>query len=107
MVQNGQSEEQQTVQAEKKGPGRPKGSKNKKTLEREKEQQNQQETEKRRPGRPKGSKNKNTNSTNKNGGKKRGRPLGSKDSVKRKRRSDAKTPPTSDVSEDKNPSENT
>ena len=36
VVQNGKSEEQPTVQAEKKGPGRPKGSKNKKTLEREK-----------------------------------------------------------------------
>ena len=106
VIQSDQSQEQPTVQKEKRGPGRPKGSKNKKTLEREKEQQNQQETERRRPGRPKGSKNRNTNSTDKNEGKKRGRPPGSKDSVKRKRRSDAKTSPKPDVSEDKNPSKN-
>ena len=47
----------------KRGRGRPKGSKNKKTLEREKLMQQQQELEqpvKRKPGRPKGSKNKKT-----------------------------------------------
>ena len=42
----------------KRKPGRPKGSKNKKTLEREARQLQEQQTVKRKPGRPKGSKNK-------------------------------------------------
>ena len=48
---------------EKRGPGRPKGSKNKKTLEREAQARAEGTTEakpKRGPGRPKGSKNKKT-----------------------------------------------
>lgn len=44
--------------APKRGPGRPKGSKNKKTLEREALQQTIVPVPKRKPGRPKGSKNK-------------------------------------------------
>lgn len=46
--------------AQKRGPGRPKGSKNKKTLERETMQATSGATKKRGPGRPKGSKNKKT-----------------------------------------------
>ena len=49
--------------APKRGPGRPKGSKNKKTLEREQaEAAAKKQEEKRGPGRPKGSKNKATES---------------------------------------------
>lgn len=44
----------------KRKPGRPKGSKNKKTLEREAMQANSPEPPKRKPGRPKGSKNRKT-----------------------------------------------
>ena len=70
---------------------RPKGSKNKKTLEREKEAQKQAEQgieppPKRPRGRPVGSKTKNRDTS-----KKLGRPVGSKDKVTRKRRSNAKT----------------
>lgn len=43
--------------APKRGPGRPKGSKNKKTLERESGQQAADQPSRRKPGRPKGSKN--------------------------------------------------
>ncbi|MDT3662623.1 MAG: hypothetical protein ROM54_03775, partial [Anaerobiospirillum sp.] len=48
------------AQAVKRGPGRPKGSKNKKTLEREQAEATAKQEEKRGPGRPKGSKNKKT-----------------------------------------------
>lgn len=61
----------------KRGPGRPKGSKNKKTLEREAIQQTSEPLIKRGPGRPKGSKNKNKITEPKRG---RGRPR--KDSTK-------------------------
>ena len=46
--------------AQKRGRGRPKGSKNKKTLEREAMEAASGITKKRGPGRPKGSKNKKT-----------------------------------------------
>lgn len=59
-----------SIPGPKRKPGRPKGSKNKKTLEREALQQ-QQQSEKRKPGRPKGSKNKPKTVTPKRG---RGRP---------------------------------
>ena len=80
----------------KRGPGRPKGSKNKKTLEREKlEQEKNKQTTKRGRGRPKGSKNKKaSNSTQNAGTNKRGRPRGSKDKVKRKPRSSNKVTST-------------
>ncbi|MDT3664174.1 MAG: hypothetical protein ROM54_11790, partial [Anaerobiospirillum sp.] len=52
---------EKVAQAVKRGPGRPKGSKNKKTLEREQaEAAAKKQEEKRGPGRPKGSKNKAT-----------------------------------------------
>ena len=50
--------EEISIPVPKRKPGRPKGSKNKKTLEREAMQQTGQQQKKRRPGRPKGSKNK-------------------------------------------------
>ena len=55
----------------KRGPGRPKGSKNKKTLEKEALQQEVEPIPRRKPGRPKGSKNKPKTSAPKRG---RGRP---------------------------------
>lgn len=72
----------------KRGPGRPKGSKNKKTLAREAEAQEAGEENtqvKRKPGRPKGSKNKSTIEKEKLAqGEKRkpGRPAGSKNKPK-------------------------
>lgn len=52
---------EKVAQAVKRGPGRPKGSKNKATLEREQaEAAAKKQEEKRGPGRPKGSKNKKT-----------------------------------------------
>ena len=51
---------EKVAQAVKRGPGRPKGSKNKKTLEREQAEATAKQEEKRGPGRPKGSKNKKT-----------------------------------------------
>lgn len=71
----------ETEERPKRGPGRPKGSKNKKTLEREAAQAQQPQPPKRGPGRPKGSKNKKTlekeamAKAQKRG---RGRPRGSK-----------------------------
>lgn len=65
----------------KRGPGRPKGSKNKKTIEREKLAAQQPPQEKRKRGRPKGSKNKKTlaREAKLNAPKRgRGRPKGSK-----------------------------
>ena len=92
------SEESQESKQVKRKAGRPVGSKNKKTLEREREAQIQAEqgiAPKKRPrGRPVGSKSKNRDADNP---KKLGRPIGSKDRVKRKRRSDAKTPNKSDA----------
>ena len=75
-------------------PGRPPGSKNKKTLEREAAQkQNPVESQKakRKPGRPPGSKNKKTLAreaagTGTSPKRKKGRPVGSKDKSPRKRR---------------------
>lgn len=49
--------DEELVPAPKRGPGRPKGSRNKKTLEREAKQQDTEQLPKRKPGRPKGSKN--------------------------------------------------
>lgn len=50
--------EEVSIPGPKRGPGRPKGSKNKKTLEREAALQSVEAPIKRKPGRPKGSKNK-------------------------------------------------
>ena len=50
--------DEELIPAPKRGPGRPKGSKNRKTLEREAKQQAAEPLPKRKPGRPKGSKNK-------------------------------------------------
>lgn len=50
--------DEELILTPKRGPGRPKGSKNKKTLEREAKQQTTEQLPKRKPGRPKGSKNK-------------------------------------------------
>ena len=63
--------EEELIPAPKRGPGRPKGSKNKKTLEREAKQQAIEQLPKRKPGRPKGSKNKPKTTAPKRG---RGRP---------------------------------
>ena len=72
-------DESETVKAKRK-PGRPKGSKNKKTLERE---ANAVEIPKRKPGRPKGSKNKKTLEREAMLQKRRpGRPKGSKNKPK-------------------------
>lgn len=60
-----------SVSAPKRKPGRPKGSKNRKTLEKESLQQTLPQPAKRKPGRPKGSKNKPKVNTPKRG---RGRP---------------------------------
>lgn len=66
--------------APKRKPGRPKGSKNKKTLEREAAEAAQSApTEKRKPGRPKGSRNKPKTDVEK---RKPGRPKGSKNKPK-------------------------
>ena len=72
-------------------PGRPRGSKNKKTLAREAAQKLNHEEPKRKPGRPPGSKNKKTLEKEASGimqqpKRKPGRPAGSKDSTPRKRR---------------------
>ena len=67
------------VSAEKRGPGRPKGSKNKKTLEKEKAVEAVQTEEKRGRGRPKGSKNRKEKVVEK---RKPGRPKGSKNKPK-------------------------
>ena len=67
---------------EKRKPGRPKGSKNKKTLAQETEQTTQNQTSKRKPGRPKGSKNKPKVENLK---RKPGRPKGSKNKPKNER----------------------
>ena len=50
--------DEELIPVPKRGPGRPKGSKNKKTLEKEAKQQSAELVPKRKPGRPKGSKNK-------------------------------------------------
>ena len=72
-------DESGTVKVKRK-PGRPKGSKNKKTLERE---ANAVEIPKRKPGRPKGSKNKKTLEREAMLQKRRpGRPKGSKNKPK-------------------------
>ena len=90
-TQENSNEGTQESKPEKRKAGRPAGSKNKKTLEREKEAQKQAEQgieppPKRPRGRPVGSKTKNRDTS-----KKLGRPVGSKDKVTRKRRSNAKT----------------
>ena len=79
-------------QSQPKRRGRPLGSKNKKTLEREaQEKESPEPHSKRGRGRPLGSKNKAKHqAAGKTETKKRGRPLGSKDKTKRKKRSDAK-----------------
>lgn len=82
------SEETKKPASSGRGPGRPKGSKNKKTIEREARMaQQKQELPHRGPGRPKGSKNKNHKDdpvpTQKRAP---GRPKGSKDSKPRKRK---------------------
>lgn len=75
----------------KRGPGRPKGSKNKKTLEREAALAAQNDPPvKRGPGRPKGSKNKPKTDTVKRGP---GRPKGSKNKPKPNGTNDTKAPP--------------
>ena len=87
------SEDDQLIRPTRR-PGRPPGSKNKKTLEREAEQALHPENEqkpKRKDGRPPGSKNKKTLSRKAAGllptpKRKRGRPVGSKDRTPRKRR---------------------
>ena len=89
-AQQSSNEDSKESKTEKRKAGRPLGSKNKKTLEREKEAQKQAEqgieaAQKRPRGRPVGSKTKNRDTS-----KKLGRPIGSKDKVKRKRRSDVK-----------------
>ena len=63
--------DEELIPVPKRGPGRPKGSKNKKTLEKEAKQQSAELVPKRKPGRPKGSKNKPKTSAPKRG---RGRP---------------------------------
>ena len=68
----------------KRGRGRPKGSKNKKTLEREAAEQTESEKTKRGPGRPKGSKNKEKEDNASQPKRGRGRPKGSKDKAPRK-----------------------
>ena len=90
-TQENSNEGTQESKPEKRKAGRPAGSKNKKTLEREKEAQKQAEQgieppPKRPRGRPVGSKTKNRDTS-----KKLGRPVGSKDKVTRKRRTNAKT----------------
>lgn len=89
--QESNAETSKTTEPEKKKAGRPLGSKNKKTIERELELQRLAEQgiqpQKRPRGRPVGSK----SNRDANGAKKLGRPIGAKDKVKRKRRSDAKT----------------
>ncbi|MBQ9009932.1 MAG: hypothetical protein IJ088_11460 [Clostridia bacterium] len=92
-AEQGKSDEPQESKPVKRKAGRPAGSKNRKTLEREREAQIQAEQGtapiKRPRGRPVGSKSKNRDADDP---RKLGRPVGSKDSVKRKRRSDAKKP---------------
>ena len=63
--------DEELIPTPKRGPGRPKGSKNKKTLEKEAGQQTTEQLPKRKPGRPKGSKNKPKSTAPKRG---RGRP---------------------------------
>lgn len=63
--------EEELLPVPKRGPGRPKGSKNKKTLDREAKQQATEQLPTRKPGRPKGSKNKPRTTAPKRG---RGRP---------------------------------
>lgn len=82
---NAAREEKQTTEAAKRKRGRPKGSKNKKTLERERQESGQEPKPKRKRGRPKGSKNKKTlerealeQNQPPSPKKKRGRPKGSK-----------------------------
>jgi len=63
--------EEELLPVPKRGPGRPKGSKNKKTLDKEAKQQATEQLPTRKPGRPKGSKNKPRTTAPKRG---RGRP---------------------------------
>ena len=73
------AKKQEAEPAEKRRPGRPKGSKNKKTLEKEKALAVAQGDEKRGRGRPKGSKNKKVDVVEK---RRPGRPKGSKNKPK-------------------------
>ena len=75
--------------------GRPKGAKNKKTLEREKAKES--ESVKRGPGRPKGSKTLHHKETTEQPKRGRGRPKGSKDSIPRKKRRTSVTLSSSSV----------
>ena len=72
------------------GPGRPKGSKNKKTLEAEKNANSQEQIQPRGPGRPKGSRNKPKTENVPEPKRGRGRPKGSKDKQPRKKRNERK-----------------